>query len=482
MAPPENIFTMTATSRKTTVSLILISLFTFFIINGYSQDILIKQVNIIDVSNNQIQYNKTVLISNKKIRKISSRPFRAKNAVTVNGKGKFLIPGLWDMHVHTVDPAYLNLFIINGVTGIRDMGGAATNINNGCESINHEILMNWRKNIRAGVLMGPRMLISGPVVSNTGWPTSINIKTPEDARNAVAKLKGAGVDFIKVYEAIPLEAYKTLAMEAKAVGLSIAGHVPMETVSLVEASNAGQRSIEHIRDPLLTLFTDDREELLQFFRNDNWSAKDIEWGLKQFEQGGAVIAAFKKNQTWLVPTLTVESVKVNIRDKNFVEDTTRELLPLSVQQGFKDYVTKKLALSDKDRKSDSLWWITQKLLVKRMHKEGIPLMAGTDCACEGGIPGYSIHKELELFVDAGFTPVEALQTATINPIKFLKMTDSLGTVDVGKIADLVILDRNPLENISATRSIFAVIVNGQLISKKRIDKIKQDLNYKKNIR
>jgi Amidohydrolase family len=331
-------------------------------------------------------------------------------------------------------------------------------------------------------LIGPRMFISGPAVSNTGWATSINISTPESARNAVRKLKEFGVDFFKVYEKIPLETYLTLAKEAKASGLSIAGHVPIETVSLIEASNAGHRSIEHIRDPLLLCFTDDREEVLNFFKEDDWSETDIEWGLKQFEQSSNVIEAFKKNQTWLVPTLTVEWAKVAIRDSLYVNDERRKILPESVRGAFDKYMTKKLALSAKDRKSDSLWWATQKLLVKRMHKERIPFMAGTDCACEGGIPGYSLHKELQLFVDAGLTPFEALQTATFNPVNFLKMTDSLGTVEKGKIADLVILDRNPIEDISATQSIFAVILNGQLISKEHIKKIKEVLSTNKNIR
>lgn len=457
-------------------------LFSFFIFRGYTQDILIKHINVIDVNDKNIQYDKTILISKGKIQKISTRSIKAKNAVVINGKGKFLIPGLWDMHVHTVDSLYLKLFIINGITGIRDMGGAAISATNGCESIEHEKLMTWRKLIKSGLLIGPRMFISGPAVSNTGWATSINISTPESARNAVRKLKEFGVDFIKVYEKIPLETYLTLAKEAKASGLSIAGHVPIETVSLIEASNAGHHSIEHIRDPLLLCFTDDREEVLNFLKEDDWSETDIEWGLKQFEQSSNVIEALKKNQTWLVPTLTVEWAKVAIRDSLYVNDERRKILPESVREAFDNYMAKKLTLSAKDRKSDSLWWATQKLLVKRMHKERIPFMAGTDCACEGGIPGYSLHKELQLFVDAGLTPFEALQTATFNPVKFLKMTDSLGTVEKGKIADLVILDRNPIEDISATQSIFAVMLNGQLISKEHIKKIKEDLSTNKNIR
>jgi imidazolonepropionase-like amidohydrolase len=461
---------------------LLILLFLLVAATGYSQNILIKHINIVDVTTGQIHADRFVHVANGKIQAIADRPVRARQAKKLNGKGKFLIPGLWDMHVHTADSSYLDLFILHGVTGIRDMGGAVSQATNGCESISIEKLLRWRQLIQSGTLIGPRMFVSGPVVSNTGWPTTITVRTPEDAQDAVKKLKGLGVDFVKVYEKIPLEAYQTLAREAAAAGLSIAGHVPVETVTLIEASNAGHRSIEHVRDPLLMSFTNDREELLQFFKDDHWSASDIAWGLEQFEQSSAVIDAFKKNNTWLVPTLTVESAKVTARDSLHVNNARRKLLPGSVQQGFSAYVAQKLALSEELRQSDSLWWIKQKQLVNRMHKAGIPFMAGTDCACEGGIPGYSLHKELQLFVEAGLTPLEALQTATINPARFLKMEDSLGTVEIGKTADLLILDNNPTTDISATETILAVILNGQLLTKKRLRKIKTDLAFHKNNR
>jgi imidazolonepropionase-like amidohydrolase len=454
---------------------LLILWFTILSSAGYCQDILIERINIIDVVNGKIIYGRHILIAKNKIQKISRKSIKLKEALVINGRDKFIMPGLWDMHVHTADSSYLNMFIINGVTGTRDMGGAASSANNGCESIKPEILLNWRKLIKEGIMMGPRMFISGPAVSNTGWPTSINIDTKEKAKNAVLQLKALGVDFIKVYEDIPLPVYQSLAMEAKLVGLSIAGHVPHKTVSLLEASNAGQRSIEHIRDPLLMSYTKDKQELLTFFKEDNWSASDITWGLERFDETGKLIEAFKKNNTWLVPTLTVESAKVNVTDSMFIEDNRRVMLPASVQQALRDYVTKKHSLSIEDKKSDKIWWQKQKQLVKRMHDAGIPLMAGTDCACQGGLPGYSLHRELALFVEAGLSNAGALKTATINPARFLAMTDSLGSVEKGKIADLVILDSNPLKNIAATQAIFAVILNGQIISKESIDKIKKDL-------
>jgi hypothetical protein len=148
------------------------------------------------------------------------------------------------------------------------------------------------------------------------------------------------------------------------------GHVPVETVSLIEAAEAGQRSIEHIRDPLLMCFTNDTEELLKFFRNDNWSKSDVEWGLNRFRECAKSIEALKRNNTWLVPTLTVERAKIAVYEQQFVNDPIRTMLPKSVQQGFLEYVSKKLALSSQNKKSDSLWWVSQMSLVRRMHAEG----------------------------------------------------------------------------------------------------------------
>lgn len=437
-------------------------LFSMICFRSYSQDLLIRKVNIIDVIHQKVIPKQTVLIVGNKIQQISSKPLKARNVTSINARGKYLIPSLWDMHVHIGHPSYLKAFVMNGVLGIRDMGGAASDANNGCESITPDSLFLWRRQIQDGERIGPRMFISGPPVSNTGWATSINISTPQEAVKAVNKLKADGVDFIKVYEKIPLEAYVALAAAAKEAGLTIAGHLPQETVSLAAAAAAGQRSIEHIRDPLLMSFTTDREELLLFFKDDNWSEADIKWGLDQFEKTKETIAALKENQTWLVPTLTVERAKLAVHDPEYQINPLRQALPPSVRKGFLNYVFEKKALSPMDRKSDSLWWQTQIKLVKRMFMEGINILAGTDCACQGGIPGDSLHEELRLLVEAGLSPGDALQTATFNPARFLNLVDTLGSVTPGKIADLLILNHNPLFDINATRSIHSVIINGRL--------------------
>ncbi len=418
----------------------------------------------IDVVSGRALPNQTVVISGNRINKIGKSIVIPAKAHMINGKGKFLLPGLWDMHVHTGDPSYLDMFIANGVTGVRDMGGNAADANTGCESISPRILISWRLQILAGRRVGPRMLISGPAVSNTGWRTSLNVSTPDAARKAIRTLKTLGVDFVKVYEKIPIDAYRTLLGEAKKHGFPVAGHVPADTVSLLEAANAGQRSIEHIRDPLLMCFTDNRDELLTFLKEDDWPQDDAQWGVKQFEQCPSVQRAFRKNRTWLVPTLTVEKAKVAVEDPLFVADPRRDLLPSIVRSGFGKYVAKKKAQSDAERKSEHLWWRTQQLLVARMHSEGIGILAGTDSACEGGLPGFSLHDELALLVASGLKPIEALRTATINPARYLRRQNELGTVQAGKLADLVLLDGNPLQDITNSKKIHAVFANGRYLS------------------
>ena len=375
------------------------------------------------------------------------------------------------MHVHSVHPSFLQKFVANGVTGIRDMGGGAADATDGCESVKIEVLLRWRDGIRSGDLVGPRMYLSGPAVSNTNWPGSINIKTPAEARDAVARLKAIGADFIKVYEKIPLDAYLELARAAGSADLHIAGHVPVDTVGLIQASNAGHRSVEHIRDHLLMSFTKSRSELLKFFRDDKWEGPDVAWGMDNFKACPAAIKTFRRNQTWLVPTLVVERAKVAVNDPEFVESRQRQLMPEAVRRGFVDYVAKKRAQSHAERASEQLWWEKQLLLVGRMRGEQVGILAGTDSSCEGGIPGISLHEELKLMVAAGLSPLEALQTATINPAKYLRQESEFGTLRNGRAADIVLLNANPLERIDRTSDIYAVVADGRYFSRSQLDRL-----------
>jgi imidazolonepropionase-like amidohydrolase len=404
-----------------------------------------------------------LVVEGSRITYVGPRAPRPKGATVVDVRGRFLVPGLWDMHVHNVDAGLLPWFVAHGVTGVRDMGGGATDANDGCESVEMGRLVAWRARVRSGELTGPELLVSGPGASGTGWSTSLAVTTPDEARAAIGRLRQLGVDFVKVYDAIPPPAYAALAQEARRSGLPFAGHLPADGVSLAQVAGSGQRSIEHVRDPLLMCFTADAGELETFFRQDAWTAQDIAWGRARFAECGEAIAAFRANGTWLVPTLTVERAKVAVEDPRFRSDPLRRALPASVRAGFGAFVRRKLAQPPSERRSEHLWWETQKRLVRRMQAAGVGILAGTDASCQGGLPGASLHGELQWLVEAGLTPLQALQAATLGPAQYLGR-EGQGRLAQGQRADIVVLAANPLADIANLRQIEGVVLRGRLFT------------------
>jgi imidazolonepropionase-like amidohydrolase len=426
-------------------------------------------VNVVDVRTGRIVPRQTVVIALGRIVAVhdASRPAAAGSSLALDGK--YVLPGLWDMHVHVTDAAYLDRFVAYGVTGVRDMGGGLDSPADGCESIRPEVLQRWRREIATGNRIGPQMMISGPVVSGSGWPTSLPGKTPEQARAAVRRLARLQVDFIKVYEHIPRSTYRVLALEAKSAGLPFAGHVPADVGPLM-AVRSGQRSIEHIRDPLLVCFSADPRALEQFFTLDGWSAKDRRWGRSALAECPRIFAALRGSPTWLTPTLTVEKAKVAVENAEHVGDARRQLLPAPVRDGYAQYVRRQLSQSPAERASQHRWWNAQRAFVRRAHQQGARLLAGTDSACEGGLPGASLHGELAELVAAGISPAAAIRSATLEPARYFGRNDE-GVVEAGRRADLVILDANPLSDIRNTRRIHAVTLNGRYLDRQQLRRL-----------
>ena len=258
-----------------------------------------------------------------------------------------------------------------------------------------------------------------------------------------------------------------MTSEAKRWGLTFAGHVP-EDVGPLAAVLAGQRSIEHIRDPLLVCFTDDPARLDSFFTEDDWSNEDKKWGRGASALCPGLVKALQTHATWLTPTLTVEKAKVSVEDPGYVADPRRRLLPRSVRDGYAKYAKRKLAQLGFKRASERLWWRTEQQLVRRMNREGVKLLAGTDSACEGGLPGFSLHDELSELVAAGLSPLEALRTATSEPARYFGRPRE-GAIAAHYRANLVLLDADPLTDIANTRRIRAVILDGKLLTRGRLD-------------
>ena len=390
-------------------------------------------------------------------------------ANVVDGTGKFLIPGLWDMHVHTFFGDWvpggrevtLPLFLANGITGVRDMGSDL------------DPILKARADVALGRTVGPRMVISGPMLDGpkTQFPASIAITTPDVGRSSVDLLQDKGVDFIKIQSYVPREAYFAIADEAKKRNIVFAGHVP-DQIRAVEASNAGQKSFEH----LIGIFEGSSTAEETFLEGKKGPAKFLKTYDPKKET--ALIALLAKNRTWQCPTLywergqwLVDAIDVS-KDPNgkYAPATWREKSWPKFKQGIlKDLDTDPLQVREK--------FVSHELgIVRRLYRAHVPFLAGTDTpAGIDVLPGFSLHQELQRFVDAGFTPMEALQTATINPARFLDKTNDFGSIERSKIADLVLLDANPVDAIANTRKIAAVVASGRYYSRADLDKILEEV-------
>ena len=423
-------------------------------------------VNVIDATGLPVQADMTVVVQGKEILQIGkSKDVAApKGAKVVEGRGKYLIPGLWDMHVHEIFGAWLPedekviplLFVANGVTGVRDMGGDL------------EPLKRWRSRIAAGEMIGPRMIIAGPMLDGPvpAFPSSAPIKDAADGRNAVDELKKDGANFIKIQSLVPRDGYFAAAEEAKKIGIVFAGHVP-DKVRAVEASNAGQKSVEHLTGVFEGCSTVE-DELMSKPRGP---------GRGRFlstydpERAKALIALFVKNQTWQVPTLYWEQGEWLIEKTNSGPDPLAKYAPAVWKDKIWPMFTHDIMQSwSSDPLPDRENFVRAELkMVGEMNRAGVPILAGTDTAAGVRVyPGFSLHEELALLVQAGLSPMEALQAATRNAGKYLDLADT-GTVEKGKRADLVLLDADPLEAIANTRKIQAVVLAGRYFSRGDLD-------------
>ena len=375
----------------------------------------ITHVTVIDCTGAEPLPNATVVVANALITTVESSTSVSIPAGVriVDGSGKFLIPGLWDMHGHLTDAREdaFPLLIMNGVTGVRDMGGDLAQID------------RWRSEIANGTRVGPHIVRAGPFVDGPkqGVTNRLTVRTPEEARQAVHQLKTEGVDFIKVHNALAPQAFFALMDEARKEHIPVAVHLP-QGVSSAEASDAGAASLEHIE-------TINESALWR----KGATAKTVEQAVDENlgAAGQQLFERFARNGTWYVPTL------------------------VAYERGFVLWSNDPEALKPR---LDVLH--KQLVLVGMMRKAGVPIMAGSDFSDWATVPGIDLHNELALLVEAGFTPLEALQTATLNPAKFLGKTETFGTIQVGRAADLVVLDANPLEDISHTRKINAVVLGG----------------------
>ncbi len=464
-----------------------------------TQPIVFQNVTIIDLVRGQPIPNMTIVLVGNRISSVSKTPQTPqtpKDAHVVDAAGKFMIPGLWDMHSHSLDRwAWSSLLnIANGVTGIRDPGAIMPAAE----------IIKLREDIEKGRVFGPRVVASGRQFD--GSPKSrasyIETNTADEIRNEIKKRKEIGMDFIKIYTRLPRHVFFAAAAETKRSGIPLDGHVPL-SLTAAEASDAGMRSIEHSyrhRIACATAETEIREILLKQFNLGNedprayWLNEDKAFllGLNTYssEKCAELGKRFARNGTWFVPTL----VEMQTRFRNeywegpeFEErfkDPRLRFVPKAKQQLWRENILWDVGFVSGhmvygDRGEDAILSERRREFTNRikmpadLHRGGAKILAGTDADSNFAFLffGFSLHDELELLVKGGLSPLEALRTATLNPAIFLKREKELGAIENGKLADMVLLDANPIDDIKNTKKIIAVVANGKYLSKPELEKL-----------
>jgi len=440
--------------------------------------IVIRNVTTVDVQTGSLRPAQTVIIEGTRTKTMGEAAQLAtpKGARIVDGTGKFLIPGLWDMHVHAtgpgVDRLFLPVLVANGVTGVREMFGT----------------FRWYADARAmakrGEIVMPRLVGSGHILDGKPqiWQ-SVEVADAAQARHAVDSLARGGAAFIKVYSRLTPDEFRAIADEAKKHNLSFAGHVPT-LVSVDEALSLGMASIEHLQ--MFTTACSSQEEAFRSALLDavaspkGWDSAGVISRLQlpmlrqtfDRERCTALAKRVAASNTWMVPTVVVLHSTTHLDDPSLRNDPRLQYIPEFFKTGWNpanDFRFR--AVTPEGWAARKRIFDEQLSILRILHDAGAKFLAGTDLSNPYLYPGFSLYDELTYLTKNGFSNLEALQTATINPARFLNATDSLGTIAEGTVADLVLLDANPLVDIANVARVHAVIANGVLIDAARRQQI-----------
>jgi imidazolonepropionase-like amidohydrolase len=440
---------------------------------------------VIDVTGSPPRPDQTVLIRHGRIvgvgghREISF----PRGTTVVDLRGKFLIPGLCDMHAHSGDDRaaiYPPLYLANGVTTVREMAGLP-------------FLRQWRDRVADGTLAGPRFVVGSPLLEGSpplwtdlGAPY-LEVTSPAEGRAAVRQVKADGADFVKVYSRLSPESYRAIVAEARRQRMTVAGHCP-DLVSIGEASDAGQRSFEHVFWQWYS--TSSREaEIRQALAAITIEAGDyngwfrqilpVDWlAARSYDRGKAagLFGRLARNRSWQVPTLVMHRFLDRPDEAPTADERLRYLPPGT--SDFWQWIVENLYLPGRTPEGVAQHhelFRHRMRLVREMDRAGVPILAGTDLGTPYLYPGFSLHDELATLVAAGLTPLRALRAATLEPARYLGEAHRAGTVAPGKVADLVVLDANPLHDIRNTQRIHAVVVRGRLIDAEQRERMLDDV-------
>lgn len=441
----------------------------------------ITNVTVIDAVNG-VRENQTVVFDRDEILAIQPADADLNVAEAIDGSGKYLIPGLWDFHVHlsyedTFGDSMSSLFLSYGITSVRDTGGLLRKV------------LPIVEKMRADGAIAPRVYYAGPlmdgnfvVYDGVSRPEiGTQNATPEQARAKVAELKANGVSFIKLYEMISPAVFDALVAAANEHELPMDSHVPLSLRASSAAPNVD--SMEHLRNIELDCASNApelHETRLALLKNPaGLSGAELRSSLHNLQRDAAIAnyAESRCDETIAALTGTIQVPTLQLSGSGVLPPYEREgwetafaRLPMAVREDWQQSVDTRMS---SDRPVDSTFFDWSLFLIERMNSRGVPIAAGTDTPLGLSVPGYSLHSELELLVRAGLTPVEALYSATVRPAEFFSLQDEMGTIAAGKKADLVLLDANPLDDITNTKEIAAVVTQGRYLSRTELDALIQ---------
>ncbi len=446
-----------------------------------SGDVLIANVNVVDVERGEVIKDQNVLLKDGMIAALDSAvKFEIpEDVMVIEGLGKYLIPGLWDMHAHLgFKPVSLStiypLHLAHGATSIRDPYGSMEEDDPFIVTTSDK--RYWNEQVDNATLVGPKVRgmgtfpIGSPTNLLTGFPEMFWAKSAEDIRKLVDYYAHEQVDFIKVYSHLSRESYFALMALARELDLEVVGHRPF-AVSAIEASNAGQKSIEHSHVFIRECFSgaDSIRKLYQQGRG----RMPLQEMIENHDPAicDEIFKTMVRNNTYWCPTHVVRKKDAFANDTSFTNDPRLRYLPQLMRLDWKDEMAERAARSEELHERLLRYYDLGLSTISRAHKAGVRILAGTDSPAQVVFPGSGLHDELKVLALAGIPPDEVLRIATLDAAEFFGLDSLLGSVEKGKVADLVLLDKNPLVSIDHVAAIDMVIAQGNCYDRQKLDEL-----------
>ena len=443
------------------------------ITNNY--ELAITNANVIHLETGNVE-QQNIYISNGRIQVVTAIDSVANIEAdsSIDATGKYVLPGFWDNHIHlrggdsliANNKNFLKLFIANGITTVRDAGGDLTHA-----------VMEWKHQIAEEDLIGPTIFTAGPKIDGPSatWAGSLEVETEEDITEALDSLEALNVDFVKIYDSrISPENYLSTIQETKKRGFTVSGHMPF-TVTLGETVDAGMDGIEHLYYIMKGCASNEIEVTDKLNRGEMgfWGAMPALMGAYSDSTAQNTFNKLKKNDVFVVPTLHIGKTLSYLDEVDHSKDPYLKYVGNGIINTYQGRIKSALNSTEEARENRKQLDTFFGELANSLNSAGVQLLAGSDSGAFNSYtyPGISLHKELQVMVENGISPLDALRTSTVNGAKFLNQTDEYGSISEGKVSDLVILDENPLENIENTQKIYSVIKGTQVFSKRQLQEL-----------